>query len=290
MNNPLAFRSHAESGDSLAEIPHQELPAIGVIGGLLTFKQLAEFYRPILDIDTDTDVPGRERFIAPHARGLGQIEDIKEKAMERADKMHARVGKKILWVGHSLGGLIATEIAVERPDISAGVIALGGVHDGYSLETPASFALRHFVGNPPHAKHLRHNSSFMEERRERIGNEWREDIPLDVVSTVLDCLIIPPRGFNIQLPGIQKSNDKLIIPRGWGLEAAVRLGLGIQKEVEIVRSGYFELVEHLNMPRSTTVRESVRNRWLGLAGISATPLAEVPTQIHHENLPLVAVA
>jgi pimeloyl-ACP methyl ester carboxylesterase len=217
---------------------------------------------------------------------------MREQLYDRIDDIHARVGieKKLLLVGHSLGALLANLVALDKPEKVAGVVALTGVHDGIKKETPASLALRYALGNPPHGKVLKHDSEFMEELRERRTNEWPAGVPLDVISTALDYLIVPPQGYGIQLPNGERSNDKLIVPRGLGLEAAVRLSLGIKKEVQVVRSGYFEPVEHVNAPRNRLVINSIKERWLSLGGAAPDVSVESAKKVVLRSQPQAAVA
>ncbi|HVI60657.1 MAG TPA: alpha/beta hydrolase, partial [Candidatus Saccharimonadales bacterium] len=84
------------------------------IGGLLTVKRVAFWYKPLLDKDTSTDVPAKERFIAPPDRGIGEPEELQKKMTEALEGMHDRLDRrKMFLVGHSLGGLIATVAALE---------------------------------------------------------------------------------------------------------------------------------------------------------------------------------
>ena len=89
-----------------------DLAPIVAIGGLLTVKQVAEWYRPVLTKDKTSDLPIGKRFLAPPQRGLGKLDEMREEMSELLHKMHRRVDqRKMFVVGHSLGGLMATVAA-----------------------------------------------------------------------------------------------------------------------------------------------------------------------------------
>jgi pimeloyl-ACP methyl ester carboxylesterase len=246
------------------------LAPIVAIGGLLTVKQLAEWYRPVLSKDKASVLPAHKRFIAPPQRGLGKVEEMRDQLVEQLEGVYERLGsKKLFLVGHSLGGLMATMTAVERPDMVAGVASLGGVHTGYRLKTPGTELLRHFVGNPPEAKLLRHDSDFMQEHKHRMATEWPKDVPLHVISTPLDILVVPPQGFDVKLAHGEPDN-RLILPHvphphiGGILAGAARFALRIPHDFKPLHTGY--LTEHLNIPRNPDVADHIDQSRRALAG------------------------
>ena len=228
-----------------------ELSPIVVIGGLLTVKQVAEWYRPILSKDKTAGVPLRKRFLAPPQRGLGNLDEMREEMSELLYKMYSRLGKrKMIIVGHSLGGFMGTVAAMETPEIVAGVFSLGGVHEGYDRETPATLALRHGLGNPSEAKHLWHESDVMLEHKARMATDWPDGVPLHCIATPLDYLIIPPKGFGVTLPNGRPEN-RLIIPPIPGAATAARVTFRLSEDVGMIKSWY--LTEHVNLPHNPQV-------------------------------------
>lgn len=253
-HSPLEAHSSENTSESYGDSSPEILPPVVAIGGLLTVKRLAFWYQPLLDRDDSTDLPADKRFIAPPKRGIGEPSELQKHLTELLEKAYERLDRRKLFiVGHSLGGLMGSVAGLERPDLVAGVVSLGGVHDGYSMETPGTFALRHLLGNPEEAHHLRHDSPFMHEQRERRATEWRADVPLHLVATPLDQLIVPPRGFEVQLPPNQKPEKRILItPSPFGaIEKATRWTLGIQDDVLPLSSRL--LTEHLYLPRDPAV-------------------------------------
>jgi hypothetical protein len=253
MTNPLKSRSNSETSGNrdLETLPEESLAPIVAIGGLLTIKQVAQWYSPLLSKDKQSALPPSKRFLAPPKRGLGGIADMREELHERLEKIQTKLeGEKMLLVGHSLGGLMATMTAVERPDLVAGVVSLGGVHEGYSRDTPATHALKKLVGRHPEAGHLRHDSDFMLEHTSKMEKQWPKDVPLHVVSTLFDALIVPPQGFGVKIAH-GAPEKRLVIPPVPGLESLARGRLGIGDDVQMLRSRY--ITEHLNLPRNPDI-------------------------------------
>lgn len=256
------------------------------IGGLLTVKRVAFWYKPLLDKDTSTDVPAKERFIAPPDRGIGEPEELQKKMTEALEGMHDRLDRrKMFLVGHSLGGLIATVAALEHPELISGVVSLGGAHSGYSKETPATLALRHMLGNPAEARHLKHDSPFMQEHQEKMANEWPSDVPLHIISSPNDVLVVTPHGFDVELPGEQEADKRIVIPPSpFGLiEKGTRRILGISNNVKSISSK--RPTEHVNLPRVPAVTNYINESRLALSGLGS--VVEAPSFLP-EALPAVA--
>lgn len=265
--------------------PRTEMAPIVAIGGLLTVKRLAFWYKPLLDIDSSTDIPANERFVAPPNRGIGEPDELQKRITESLENIHEQLDRRrMLIVGHSLGGLIATRAAVERPDLVQSVISLGGAHSGYSRETPATLALRHCLGNPKEAKHLRHDSSFMQEHQEKMASEWPSDVPLHIISSPVDVLVVPPQGYDVNLPNGRQPEKRLLVPPVHAAEWVLRRHLGVQNDVKALRT--WHPTEHLNLPRVPAVASYVRENQFPLAGID-TQVPELPLS---SNEPAMAAA
>lgn len=231
---------------ALERAPSADSAPLVAIGGLLTIKRLSGFYAPLLRTDTSTDLPPKERFIAPPNKGIGEPTEIQKRFTEDLENMFERVGRRrIFLAGHSLGGLLGTVAAVERPDLVAGVASIAGAHSGYKRETPGTVALRSALGNPAEARHLKHDSSFMIEHHERMAEEWPEDVPLHIISTPADVLVVPPQGFDVQLPNGRQPEKRLVVSPA--MDKAYRLILGIKDDVESLHT--WRLAEHVGLPR-----------------------------------------
>ncbi len=65
----------------------------------------------------------------PHFSGIGLNVDCPRRSAERLEKtvarVHARTGRRVRIVGHSLGGVIARHVALERPDLVSQVVFMG---------------------------------------------------------------------------------------------------------------------------------------------------------------------
>lgn len=273
--------------------PELDLSAIPIacVGGLGTVKQAAEWYDPISSKDTESPLPPNKRFLAPPKQGLGNIEEMHEETNERLTTMHERLdGRKMLLVGHSLGALLVTKVAVERPDLVAGVVALGGVHEGYRQDTPGTHLLKLFLGRHPQAGHLRHDSDYMLEHKEDMNTKWPEDVPLYIISTPLDQLIVPPQGFGVT-PGKSEVHKRLVIPPILGLETVLRKTMGIEDDVEMMRSLY--PTEHLNLPRNPDIANYIQVARHAIAGLPAEEPAKQASRLpsvsfRKPKLPLAA--
>lgn len=269
-SNRATIKQGKESASSEAQ--NNQAVIVG-IGGLLTVKQVAQWYNPVLAIDKTSDLPTRKRFIAPFKRGLGEIEEMREDLTMRLEKIHDREeGRKLLLVGHSLGALMSTMAAVARPEVVAGVIALGGVHDGIERETWGTRALKAALGNPPQSELLWSDSDFMNEHRENVRANWPADAPLHVISTPTDYLIPPPRGFGIELSGERTSQDNLLVPPLLGGVVCRRMGIG----PDVARIPTAFPVEHVNLPICPAVVNYVREAWLGMNEISDPARPRIP--------------
>jgi hypothetical protein len=256
--------------------PQNEMAPIVAIGGLLTIKRLAFWYKPLLDADTSTDLPASERFLAPPNRGIGEPDELQKHITENLENTYDQLDRRRMFlVGHSLGGLIATMAAVERPDLVQGVASLGGAHSGYSHETPATLALRHGLGNPKEARHLRHDSPFMKEHQERMEEDWPADVPLHIISSPIDVLVVPPQGYEVKLPEDRQPEKRLLVPPVRPLEWALRKRLGVSNDVKSLRT--WHPTEHVNLPRVPAVVNYVHKSQLAIAGIHEH-VQELPRQ------------
>lgn len=268
--------------------PETELAPIVAIGGLGTVKQLAKWYEEVLEKDTNSPLPPRKRFVAPHKQGLGDIEEMHEETYDRLGTMQERLdGRKMFLVGHSLGALLATKVAVKCPELVAGVVALGGAHEGYSKDTPGTHALKLLLGRHPQAGHLKHDSDYMQEHNEDMANNWPDNVPLHIISTPFDQLIVPPQGFGVKA-GNNEVRKKLVIPPIPGLETVIRKAMGIEDDVEMMRSYY--PTEHLNLPQNPDIANYIQRIRQELAGVAEESPQHNGLVLHLPKLPRLKLA
>jgi hypothetical protein len=90
----------------------------------------------------------------------------------------------------------------------------------------------------------------MLEHTSKMEKEWPEEVPLHIVSTLFDALIVPPQGFGVKIAH-GKPEKRLVIPPVPGMESLVRSRLGIGDDVQMLRSRY--ITEHLNLPRNPDI-------------------------------------
>lgn len=192
--------------------PTNELAPVIVLGGLLTVSQLAWFYGPLLRLDKTSAAPANKRFVPPPQKGLGSVPDMEAELNDTLSRLYGIFGQRMHLVGHSLGGLFATRVTLGNPNIVASVTCIAGAQEGIKQETPASLALRYVLGNPHEAKLLKHDSEFMQDHTGRVATEWPENVPLHIISTVKDPLIVPPQGFGLH-PRNQQAHKKLVVPK-----------------------------------------------------------------------------
>jgi len=261
MTSDIAPSGYPSQSDEPKLFGNVTAAPLAVIGGLLTVKRFVPLYRQLLDRDDSTDLPAEERFIPPPEQGLGEVEYMEAELAERLEALHDKAGGlKLFLVGHSLGGFMAVRAALMRPDMVAGVVSMAGVHDGAEMDPRkpvgvAGFALRHALGDPREAVHLQHDSPFMHEHRERVASEWPSDVPFYVISTALDCLVVPPRGYGMEMPEGQKPEEKLVVPNLPGAEWLARRALGIPCQVEALRARF--VPGHVTLPLSPTAIDYV---------------------------------
>jgi pimeloyl-ACP methyl ester carboxylesterase len=158
-----------------------------------------------------------------------------------------KLGRKAVAVGHSLGAIPATEIAMDHPEVFSDVVAAAGVHNGKRWATPSTFIVKHIFGNPPHAKLLNHNSGHTNDRRARIATEWSEEVGLHLVITPFDDLLPGTHGLRVDLPEGQEAERKVMALPLPGTNFMLRLLTG-HNNTEALESwrlaSHYDIVRH----------------------------------------------
>jgi len=73
----------------------------------------------------------------PHASGLvcvGSVDGLAARLLHRVERVAADADRKVILIGHSLGGMLSCAVALKRPDLVEHVVTLG------SARTPAARA------------------------------------------------------------------------------------------------------------------------------------------------------
>lgn len=105
-------------------------PRVALLHG---FTQTARSWAPLADV-----LAGEFEVVAVDLPGHGRSADMHRSLADAVESLVATVGPAI-WVGYSLGGRHALEVALRRPDAVAGLVLLGATA---GLEDPAERAAR----------------------------------------------------------------------------------------------------------------------------------------------------
>jgi len=265
----------------------QKLPPIALFSGLLTGRETYRaIYESTLARDKTSALPPSERYFSPHRHGLGTIEKmIKVSGDQLEDAVEKMDGEKVLLVAHSLGAINATEVAIERPELVAGVVLLGGAHAGYKKQTPFTFALRNVLGRHPQAGHLKYDSGFMKDRAQRMAEGWPKGVLLDVHATMLDELLPPPHGLDIEIAN-EIPGKYVHVPRIPGLMKATVKLFGPHTDVELMPTNHLTL--HANLPSNPNVNRRIRALRYSIAGMVDVHAPVVKHAPAMESMPLAA--
>lgn len=210
----------SERDPSLTQ-PESNMAALVGVGGLLSVKTQWAYYAPMLG-GSASPLSAKERFLPIPDKGLSPFDEMYGQLEEQLAKTYERLEERVVLFGHSLGGLMVTELALDNPDKISSVICLAGAQDGIKKLTPTGKILKRFLGNPEHSADLFHDSDMMTEHRERIATEWPSHISLHLISPTYDDLIPAPQGLGLELPEGQQPQRRIIVPRLPGVEFGIR--------------------------------------------------------------------
>mgnify|MGYP001947088045 CR=1 FL=1 len=111
------------------------------------------------------------------------LEDMRittKKETEKIDRICQKKGEKVSLIGHSQGGLIATSIAQDNPELINKVIALGTPFYG----TKAAYLQYPVIS----CKQMLSGSSYLQELREK---GFPEEVDFHSIMTFYDHIVIP---------------------------------------------------------------------------------------------------
>lgn len=239
-----------------------------VIGPLFGTRHLLPVYRPLLS--GDSEPPAGERFFPVPDMGLGHHQSMYDRLESQVLKLYEKLQKRLVGVGHSLGGLMLTKLAANNPEIFSDAICLAGAQEGIEHDTPGSLALARVLGQPPGRKLLQHDSPHMTQHREAIATRWSSDVGLHLIGSPVDDLLLPPQGLGLELPEGQMPERRIVGPPGtaWLLGRITDLPEG----TKTLRSGPF-LIDHYSIPLNPSViqyTQSVRK-----AAVAQAEIAEI---------------
>jgi pimeloyl-ACP methyl ester carboxylesterase len=250
----------SNQGEHLSLVPSgADMAPVAAIGGLLAAERNWPLYARMLSSGAPSEVSVQDRFFAIREQGRGDPYEAAEELGSQLMALYEQLDERLVVVGHSMGALMGTMVAVEHPEIIAGVVCLAGAQEGIKQETPFSFALRHALGNPETAAMIQHDSGFMQEHRQRMATEWSADTSLHLISPTIDGLLVLPQGLGIELPKGQQPQRRVVCAPIPGMRHLLRAIPDMPQDVEILPS--LLPAGHIEIPMSGPVikyTESVR--------------------------------
>jgi len=237
--------------------PEAERAEVVVLGGSGTTEAFRWLYDPILG--DDSSLSPSERFIPNPSEEIGDIQEMRKRREGAVENIVSRLGQRVVVFGHSIGGLQGTDLGRRRPDIVAAVANAGGLQDGMEKETLSTWLTKMAVGNPPDAVHMRHDSPFMKEHRERIATEWSPDVLLASMAATIDTFFPRLRGLGLELPDGQE-HQRLIVAPKYIPSVLLRRFTGVPdggmpENVQRLPSRF--MTEHLFLPMAGVIAEYI---------------------------------
>lgn len=213
-----------------------EMSPVIVFGGMLTIKQLLPFYDKILHSGPDAELPNKERFFPIPKGHIAEPSEMYKRFEERFIGAQEKIGRPVTVAGHSLGGLMATMVGVEHPDKVDDVVCIAGAQIGVRQESPTTKLLRHWVNRPEEARHIRHDSDFMQEHHHNISTRWSPDVRLHLISPTVDDLIPDQRGLKVELPEGQTADRLIAAPPILGVMRLLRAASRLPEDTRLLPS------------------------------------------------------
>jgi pimeloyl-ACP methyl ester carboxylesterase len=230
----------------------QKMAAIIGVGGLLSVKSHSPLYRPILG-GTSGDLSADERFHPIPERGLGNIDEMYGALEEDVLRTYQRMeGQKSVLVGHSLGGLMVSMLAMNHPDKFAAAICIAGAQSGVRSFSPGARTLKKALGNPSEAEKLLVESDFMRNHQTAMATHWPAAVQLHLISPTVDELIPPAQALAAQIPEGQRAHRNFVAPP---MTQRMRRMLGMPDDARHLRGAP---TEHISIALSIATLRYVR--------------------------------
>lgn len=247
-------------------------PVIG-IGGLLSKQVQWGFYSALLGGASSHGLSVKERFWAIPSMGLGPFDEMYGQLEERLVKTHDRLGERVVLWGHSLGGLMVSQLGLHHPDKVADVVCLAGAQQGVGSLTVAGRALKRALGNPTESGKLLADSDFMKDHMQSLAERWSPTTGMHLVAPTTDYLIPTPWGLGIKLPEGQQPTKKYVAPHGIP-GALIRKVMRLGDDVDLMRD---VPADHISLPVTPSVINYMRQVRRSAAAPSAE-LIQLPSQ------------
>ena len=251
--------------------PDDKPPALLVVSGTTGRDGYHHYYGELLDQDRESRIPAKKRNLHPLKGGFAPFDDVAGDMLDKFDRLHEATDSRFYVVGHSLGGALATLLALERPDAVEGVACLAGAQEGVHPKAIMAWALKAGFYNRKkeltrYADDIHPESDFIQKLKTRMAQDWSEDIPLTLYSAppLADILVSAPQGLRAQLPEGQTPERLVVTPNvnifGKKTLDLVRRFPAMPQDVEILHSKV--PAGHINMPRLDAVKNHVNQKRL----------------------------
>lgn len=224
-------------------------PIIVAIGGTGASSEIVDkYYRHLVEVSAP-DVPTEERLFALKDGGHASLQDTYDELADRIqDFRYKNIGRKIITLGHSQGGVHAVRLGVDR--LSDAVVTLaapirGGVTKG--LPSPAGREMAQLLEDE-----MDPASEFMTQLRNDMERRWPHGVPLHVIAATNDIIVSPESQFGVNLPGDHAPREFVVAPVILALgemgEMAARMASRAPSHVEIINNSY--PVDHFSIPKA----------------------------------------
>jgi hypothetical protein len=91
----------------------QDILPVLAIGGLTTGPESSIWYRALLNDGSNSALSPADRFVWMPKRGLGKHSEIKKLLNEQVLRKVEKIGRKVILVGHSMGGELGGEVVMD---------------------------------------------------------------------------------------------------------------------------------------------------------------------------------
>ena len=177
-----------------------------------------------------------EEGFSPIAPNYNFLRDIRKTVVDQAENIDAlcqKHGERVSLIGHSQGGLVATSIAQERPDLVDTVLTLGAPFKG-TVTAYLNYAV-------PSCRQMVPGSKFLKELN---GKGFPKDVRFISICSTYDHLIIPWE--DAKLPVQENTANFIVTEEGHArlIECHELIAGILEKRVEILpkkkynRAGY----------------------------------------------------
>lgn len=231
------------------ELMRERDPIIVAIGGTgAPDKVVDQYYRHLVEVSAP-DVPAEDRLFALKDGGHAPLQDTYDDLATRIKEFrYKNIGRKVITLGHSQGGIHAARLGVDR--LSDAVVTLaapirGGVTKG--LPSAAGREMAQLLEDE-----MDPTSEFMTKLRDDMERRWPRNVPLHVIAATNDIIVSPESQFGVNLPGDHAPREFVVAPVIAALgevgEAAARMSARAPSHVGVIYNPY--PVDHFSIPKA----------------------------------------